>query len=296
MERLRRALLFMPADDAKKVSKGAGSGADAVIMDLEDGVALNAKVAARAAAAEALRTLDFGRSERLIRLNACDTPQWRDDLLATVAARPDGYVLPKVQSATEVAQVDALLTQQEQAHGWPMGGIALIAIIETALGVANVREIAAQRQHSPRLAALAFGAEDLAGSMGARRTLDGWETYYGRAAVVVHAKAFGLQALDTPFLALADADLPRLTDDTHTALTMGYDGKLAIHPKHIAPICAVFTPTADEVTAARRIVEAHEAHQAGGAGVFALDGRMVDMPIVRAAERVLARARVAHGA
>jgi citrate lyase beta subunit len=128
--------------------------------------------------------------------------------------------------------------------------------------------------------------------MGATRTPDGWEGFYGRSAVVLHAKAFGLQAIDTPFVDLV-ADDSQLIAETEQAHYMGYDGKLAIHPRHIEPIQAVFTPSEDAIRKAKRLVDAHNTHQGENTGVFALDGKMVDMPMVRAAETLLARAKAA---
>lgn len=286
--RVRRALLFMPGDDRRKIEKGAALGVDAVIMDLEDGVALNNKPAARETIRAALQEVDFGQTERLVRLNPVGSPFHTDDLDATIDGHPDGYVLPKVESAAAVNEVDTWLAAAERARGWPENSIALLAIIETALGVVALREIAAS---CPRLAALIFGAEDLAGDIGAVRTPDGWEVFYARSAVVLHAKAFGLQAIDTPFVHLDDES--GLIAETEQALYMGYTGKLAIHPKQVAPIQHTFTPSAEEIARAQALIAAHDAHQAAGTGVFQLEGKMIDMPMIRAAEAVIARAKAA---
>jgi citrate lyase beta subunit len=286
--RIRRALLFMPGDDRRKIEKGAGLDVDSIIMDLEDGVALNNKPAARATIAAALRKVDFGRSEKLVRINPVGSGLEGEDLAATLPTRPDGYVIPKVESSAQIHEVAARLENAERKYDWPGDSIRLLPIIETALGVVNLREIAAS---SPRLDALIFGAEDLAGDIGATRTSDGWEVFYARSAVVIHAKAAGLQAIDTPFVDLNDLD--GLAAQTHIAMQMGYAGKLAIHPRQIAPIQEVFTPTADAIARAKRLIDAHNTHQAARTGVFELDGKMVDMPMVRAAESILARARAA---
>ncbi len=288
--RIRRALLFMPGDDRRKIEKGAALGVDSIIMDLEDGVAFNNKPAARATIFAALREVSFGRSEKLIRINPASSEFYEDDINATVHAHPDGYVVPKVEHGRQVQEISSWLLTAEHKHDWEEGSIALLAIIETAMGVVNLREIASS---DPRLTALIFGAEDLASSIGAIRTPDGWEVFYARSKVVMHAKAFGMQALDTPFVSLAEADNDHLIAETEQALYMGYDGKLAIHPKQVDVIQRVFTPTSEQIAQAKRLVEAHEQRQRGGTGVFALDGRMVDMPMVRAAEKVLARARAA---
>ncbi|MBE2271767.1 MAG: CoA ester lyase [Anaerolinea sp.] len=286
--RVRRALLFMPGDSRPKIEKGAALGVDSIIMDLEDGVALNNKPAARASIAAALREVEFGSTERLVRINPVGGEFYADDLMATVAARPDGYVLPKVESAQQIEIVSEWLFQAEAEYGFPQGSIALLPIVESARGIVNLREIAGA---DPRVAALIFGAEDFAGDVGAIRTSEGKEVLYARSAVVTHAKAFNVQAVDTVYLKLDDT--PGLIAETRFCLELGFTGKLAIHPRQVAPMQAVFTPTPDEVAAARRLIEAHEAHQAAGTGAFALDGKMVDMPIIRAAQSVLARAEAA---
>lgn len=290
MSRVRRALLFMPGDDRRKIEKGAALGVDSVIMDLEDGVALSQKAAAREITRAALSEVKFGKTERLVRINPAQGDLYIDDLSATIDGQPDGYVLPKAETAEAVRAVDDWLTAAESARGWQAGKIALLAIIESALGVVNLREIASS---SARLQALAFGAEDLAGDMGAVRTPDGSEGFYARSAVVLHAKAFGLQAIDTPFVHLGEGDTDALIAETRQARTMGYDGKLAIHPKQIVPIQWEFTPSDDEIAQARLLIAAYEAHQAQGAGVFQLGGKMIDMPMIRAAQAVIAKARAA---
>jgi citrate lyase beta subunit len=279
----------MPGDDRHKIEKGAALGVDAVIMDLEDAVAQNRKQQARETVALALYELDFGQTERLVRLNAVvEGGLYRDDLQVTMPAHPDAYVIPKVDSAAQVEAVAALLGSIEAAQGWPDGEIKLLAIVETARGVVNLREIAAS---SPRLEALIFGAEDLAGDIGAIRTPDGWEVFYARSAIVIHARAAGLQAIDSPYVHLEN--MTGLEADAEQALYMGYSGKLAIHPRQVAPIQHLYTPSAEDIEQARRLIAAYEAHQAAGEGVFALDGKMIDTPMLRAAEQVLSRARMA---
>jgi len=290
--RVRRALLFVPGDSRRKIEKAAASGVDSVILDLEDGVALNAKAAARESIAAALRDLDFGRSERLIRINPYATPFYADDLVCALDLRPDGIVLPKVESVESLVALDAAISAFERARGWTPDSIALIVMIETALAVANANVIASRARALERVQALMFGAEDLAGDMGAVRTPGGAEIAYARGAVVLHAAAYGLDAIDMVYTSYRDAD--GLASEARTAMTMGYTGKQAIHPDQVAIIQEAFTPDAASVARAQAIVEAHQANQAAGTGAFAVDGRMVDMPVVLAAEAVLARARAAQ--
>jgi citrate lyase beta subunit len=285
--RIRRALLFMPGDDIKKISKAANLGIDSIIMDIEDGVALANKETARQTIYHALTSteIDFGGSERLVRLNAASSGLLPSDIAATFGAHPDGYVLPKAETAEEIYTVCRDLDEREHREGLPQRTTKLIPIIETARGVVSLKEIAAS---DDRIVALAFGAEDLAGSLGAIRTTMGMEVFYGRSAVVMHAAAFGLQALDSPCIHIGDADA--LSAETRSAMQMGYTGKLAIHPDQIELIISIFTPSGSELDAARRLIDAHRAHQDSGTGVFSYEGRMVDWPMIKAAQRVIARA------
>lgn len=290
MTTIRRALLFMPGDDRRKIEKGAALNVDSVIMDLEDGVAFSRKAAAREITAAALREVDFGKTERLVRTNAIlHGGIYREDIMATATARPDGYVLPKVETGQQLEEVSRLLTEAEYDHELPGGSLRVLAIIETALGVVNLREIIGTADE--RLSALIFGAEDLAGDIGAVRTPDGWEVFYGRSAVVIHARARDLQAIDTPYVHLENID--GLVAEAEQAHYMGYTGKLAIHPRQVEPINTVFTPTTEAIQRAQALLAEYAEAQTAGQGVFVMDGKMVDMPMVRAAEQIIARARAA---
>jgi citrate lyase subunit beta-like protein len=258
MTRLRRAPLFIPGDSPRKIEKGLTVNADAIILELEDGVAYDRKATARQMAAEALQSFDFGRTERLVRINALETGLAEADLEATLIGRPDGYVIPKVEDAATLQWISKTIHTWELKQGWPVGEIKLLAIIETALGVINLREVATV---DGRLDALMFGAEDLAGDIGAVRTSAGWEVFYAKSA------------------------------EAKQAFEMGYSGKMAIHPAQLETLHQVFTPSPEVVAAAQRLLEAYEEHQAKGSGVFTLDGKMVDRPMVRAAQKILAKMR-----
>jgi citrate lyase beta subunit len=286
--RARRALLYMPGDDMHKIQKAIGLGVDCICMDIEDGVATNRKTAARLTIVEALRSLDFGRAERLVRINPVGSGLEAEDLRAVLPAHPDGLVIPKVGDADQIRWVSAQLAEAEKTHGWPIGSIVLLALIETARGVVNLKEIGGA---DARLQALIFGAEDLAGDIGAVRTRAGWEIFYARSATVTHAAAFGLQALDMVFMDLKNID--ELKAESQQAAQMAYTGKQAIHPNQVGPIQEAFTPGDDAILEARRVVDAAEQHQKEGTGAFSLDGKMVDAPVVKAAEWVLVRAKAA---
>jgi citrate lyase beta subunit len=283
--RPRRCLLYMPGDSRRKIEKAVTLGVDCICMDLEDGVALSQKDAARTAVLAALRQLDFRGREKLVRLNPFGSGLEAEDLAATIDGHPDGLVLPKVHDAAALRWLDEALSAAEAARGWTPGSVGVIAIVESAWGVLNLREICAA---TPRLQALVFGGEDLAADLGAVRTPEAWEVFHARSAVVLHAAAFGLQAIDMVFVDYRDTD--HLAAEAAFGATLGYSGKQAIHPNQVGPIQSAFTPGPQAVAQARRIVEAYTAHQASGVGAFALDGKMVDAPIVKAAQRLLARA------
>ncbi len=286
--RARRALLYVPGSDTRKMTKAAGLGADSVCLDLEDGVAPNQKVPARSLVAKALRSLDFGKSEKLARINAIGSGFEADDLDAIVPARPDGIVIPKVNDADQVRGVSEQIKNLEAANGIPEGAIALIGMIENARGVLNLAQIASA---DARLQALIFGAEDYAADVGAIRTREGIEVLYARSAVVTACAAFGLQAIDLLFLDFHNSEGLRV--EAQRGAQLGYSGMQVIHPNQVPIVQEVFTPNDSAIAEAQRIVDAAAENLAQGRGAFALDGKMVDMPIIKAAERVLARARAA---
>lgn len=284
----RRALLFAPGSDLRKIQKAATLGADSVCLDLEDGVAVNRKAEARATVTDALKTLQFGKSERLARINAIGSALEIEDLADVLLARPDGIVIPKVSNADQVRWVSGQIAAVELAHGWADGGIRLLAMIESARGLLNVAQIAGA---DPRLDALVFGAEDYASDVGATRTREGWEVLYARSAVVAAAAANELQAIDLLYLDYRDAD--GLKAEAQRGMKLGYAGMQVIHPGQVGVVHSVFTPDDAAIEHAQRVVQANAAYQASGSGAFGLDGKMVDMPIVKAAERILTRARAA---
>jgi citrate lyase beta subunit len=255
---------------------------------LKMGLQINRKADARSTIVQALQTLDFGRSEKLVRVNPVGSALVEDDLRAVLPGHPDGVVVPKVGSPEQIHWVSARLARQSAQHGWPDGSIVMLALIETALGVVNLKEIASS---DPRLQGLIFGAEDLAGDIGAVRTREGWEIFYARSAVVTHAAAFGLQALDMVFMELKD--LEGLRSESLEGARMAYSGKQIIHPNQVNPVQEAYTPSDEAIAHAKRVVEADQHNQEEGKGAFTLDGKMVDAPVVKAAQRVLERASAA---
>jgi len=283
----RRALLYMPGHDRHKIEKALSLGVDCICMDMEDGVALNRKAEARQGIAAALRELDFGRSEKLARINAVGSGLESEDIQAVLPFRPDGVVLPKVERPEQIQWASEKIEAAELAFGWPLHSIRLLAGVETPKGILNLKEIAAQ----PHLEALIFGGEDYAAAVGATRTPGAEELLYARSAVVAACAAYALQAID--MVSVDFQNLEALRREARFGAQLGYTGKQVIHPNQVAPVQEAFTPGEAAIASARRLVEAFELHQVQGSGAFALDGRMIDRPLVQAAQGVLERARVA---
>ena len=283
----RRALLYMPGDDRHKIEKAITLDVDCICMDMEDGVAPSHKAEARLTIAGALKELTFGPSEKLVRINAVGSGLETDDIQAVLPCHPDGIVLPKVDAVEQLQWAGALIETAELSHGWPVNFIRLLADVESARGILHLKEIASH----PRLDGIIFGGEDFAASIGATRTAGAMELFYARSAVVTASAAYGLQAIDMVNVDFHDLEQLRL--EAKFGAQLGYTGKQIIHPAQVQPVQEAFTPGADTIVAARQLVQAFEAAQADGRGAFAMDGRMIDMPLVRAAQNVLARANAA---
>lgn len=286
--RSRRALLYMPGDDRRKIEKATTLGVDCICMDLEDGTALNKKAEAREVIAQAMRGLDFGRSERCIRINSIGSGFEADDLAAALEARPDTIVVPKVESAEQVKWVCGEIESYETSNGLPVGEIRLLAGLETAKGLLNVKKIA---RADKRLEALIFGGEDFAASVGATRSPGATELLYARQAVVTACAAFEIQAIDIVYIDFRDTE--GLRREARQGADWGFAGKQVIHPAQVEPVQEAFTPADEAIAYARRVVETFEASQREGKGAYALDGKMIDMPLLKSAQNVLERARAA---
>jgi citrate lyase beta subunit len=283
----RRALLYVPGDDRHKIEKAAALGVDCICMDMEDGVAFSRKAQARTTIARALQEVSFGQSERLARINGVGSGFERDDLQTVLPYRPDGVVIPKLEEARQIQWASDLIEAAELQNGWPLNSIRLLVDVETARGILNVREIASH----PRLDALIFGGEDFAASVGATRTPEAVELLYARESVLTAAAAFGLQAID--MVAIDFKDLEALRREAEFGAGLGFTGKQIIHPAQVEPVQSAFTPGNEAIVHARRVVEGFEASKKENQGAFALDGKMIDMPLVKNAENVLERARAA---
>jgi citrate lyase subunit beta/citryl-CoA lyase len=289
-----RSFLFVPADGGKKLDKAMASGADAVIVDLEDSISPEGKIAARKSAADFLKDARnaTSRPRLLVRVNSIQTGLIDADLDAVVSARPDAIMLPKAQGGASVIHADAKLAVREAIDGLPDGGIQIIAIAtETA---AALFLAGTYRDASVRLAGLTWGAEDLSADLGAEanRNADGrfLDPYrLARALCLAGAAAAQVQALDTVTPDFRNAGL--LRREAEEARRDGFRGKMAIHPAQVPIINEVFTPTADAIAKARAIVAAFDANP--GKGTIAVDGVMHDRPHLARARQLLAQASAA---
>ncbi|HNH05354.1 MAG TPA: CoA ester lyase [Anaerolineales bacterium] len=280
----RRALLYMPGDNWKMITKSITLGVDSICMDMEDGTAINKKAEARETIAKALRELDFGSSEKLARINSVGSDWEQDDIDAVLPFHPDGIVIPKVESFEQVEWASRIIETAELKYGWPVNSVRVLIGVETAKGILNLKEIAAH----PRLDAIIFGGEDFAASIGAVRTKDAVELLYARQAVIVACSAFDLQPID--IVTIDYKDIEALRVESEFGARLGFVGKQIIHPAQVEPVQRAFTPSDEAIAYAKRIVETFEASQKEGKGAYSLDGKMIDMPLLRNAKKVLDRA------
>ena len=285
-----RSLLFVPGDNPSKIAKAATAGADVLLLDLEDSVAPSSKPEARKIVAEAIADLrtDRVRCRLFVRVNALDTGLTDADLDVVMKAAPDGLMLPKSATGADVQHLAAKIAVREAELSLPDGATRIIAIAtETA---ASLFGLGTYRAASPRLAALTWGAEDLAADLGAESNRTETGEYadpyrLARTLTLAGAAAADVPAIDTVFTSFRDADA--LRRECEAARRDGFSGKMAIHPAQVPIINEVFTPSPEAVAHARRIVEAFAA--APDAGVVGIDGKMIDRPHLRQALRIIGR-------
>jgi len=287
-----RSLLFIPGDDEKKLGKGVGSGADALILDLEDAVSAPRKAAARAVSAQYIAATGALENRPLlyVRLNALDTPYWEDDLAGVMKSRPDGVLLPKARSGADVHTLSIALNHAEERAGLARGATRII-VITTEVPV-SLLQMHTYVGSSSRLEGLSWGAEDLSAVLGAKanREADGaWTAPYqlARNLCLFTACAANAQPIDTVFVDFRD--MQGFRHEARIAARDGFTAKMAIHPAQVPIINELFTPTAEEVGLAQEIIELFA--QNPNAGALALRGQMLDRAHVARAERILARAR-----
>ena len=281
MIRPRRSLLFMPGSNPRALEKARNLPADGLILDLEDSVAPEAKGLARDQIAKAIAAGGFGKREILIRTNAIDSPWWMDDITMAAQARPDGILVPKISSVEDLGRIARCLLDVDAP-----ASIAVWTMIETALAVLHVEELAASRNVEPRLAGFMFGPNDIS-----RETRIRMQP--GRATMlsmithcILATRAYGLEILDGPYSDFSNVD--GFAQECTQARDLGFDGKTLIHPGQIAACNAIFTPPAEEVAQARKIIAAFERPENAARGAISLDGQMVERLHADIARRTIA--------
>lgn len=276
-----RSALFVPADRQAMVEKAHGRGADVLVFDLEDGVHIARKEDARHRIASYLSAAVADESTIFVRINGLDCGG-AEDVEALSEGHVDGFLIPKVEDAGALEDVRRLMERMGTVGR--NGRVRLFATVESVRGLLNVQEIAS----FPGLAGVALGGEDLAADLGVWQTSDGATLDFPRAWLALWARKEGIAALDTVFVDLRDGE--GLVREARRAVQLGYTGKLLIHPSQIDPIHRAFRPDPDQLDRARRVLESAAEARTDGRGVIAVDGRMVDAPVIRQATEMLQRA------
>lgn len=289
MERLRRTMMFVPASNAGMLRDAYIYGADSVMFDLEDAISLKEKDTARFLVYQAVKSINYGETETVVRINALDMGG-RDDVHAMVRAGIDVIRLPKTETAQDILDTEAIIEEAEKQSGRQSGSTKMMAAIEGPIGVLNALSIA---QSSKRLIGIALGAEDYVTAMKTKRypELNSDEIFFARSMIVHAARAAGIAALDTVFSDVNDEET--LRKEAEFIKQLGFDGKSVINPRQIPVIHDVYTPTQAEITNAIEVIYAIEEAEAKGSGVIALNGKMIDKPIVERAQRTLMLAQAA---
>ncbi|KAI8357506.1 Pyruvate/Phosphoenolpyruvate kinase-like domain-containing protein [Mortierella sp. GBAus27b] len=284
-KRIRRSIFYVPGSDERKLKSSLSLAADCLVYDLEDGVAHNRKNVAREMVFDALEASEHRKAEKAVRINAVGSGLEFDDLSVVLrSSRLQAIVVPKVQSAKDVQFVSQMV--DSVAPTITRKNVKIIASIESALGIMNIKEIATS---DPRVDALVFAAEDYCADMGLTRTREGTELLYGRSAIVTAAHAFGLQAIDLVCMDYKNDEI--LKEECEVGRRMGFLGKQAVHPRQLDIIQRCFLPTDHEIARAADISEGYQEHSKRGVGAFNYNGKVIDLPVVKWAEKILSRAR-----
>ncbi|EKZ0198195.1 citrate (pro-3S)-lyase subunit beta [Enterococcus faecalis] len=287
MERLRRTMMFVPGANAAMLRDAPLYGADSIMFDLEDAVSLKEKDSARVLVHSALKTFDYGNIEIVVRINALDAGG-AEDIEAMVLAGVDVIRLPKTETAQDIIDVEAVITEVEQQNDIPVGTTKMMAAIESAEGVLNAPTIA---KSSTRLIGIALGAEDYVTNMKTRRHPDGQELFFARSMILHAARAAGIAAIDTVY---SDVDNTEgFEAEVRLIKQLGFDGKSVINPRQIPLVNTIYAPTEKEIQNAKEVIWGIREAEAKGSGVISVNGKMVDKPIVERAERVIALALAA---
>lgn len=281
MERLRRTMMFVPGNNPGMMADAHIYGPDSIMLDLEDSVTMAEKDTARLLVYNALKSVDYGDTEMVVRINPLNTPYGKKDIEAVVKAGVDVIRMPKTETAEEVIEVEREIERVEKELGC-VGHTKIMAAIESALGICNAYAIATA---SPRMMGIALGAEDYCANLKTQRTPDGDELRLARETIVVAARAAGIDALDTVYSNLNDMETFR--KEVEFIHRLGFDGKSIINPRQIEVVNEVFAPTEKAIEKARTILAAIKEAEKKGSGVIAVNGKMVDRPVVIRAQRTI---------
>ncbi len=287
-DRLRRTRLYIPGNNPSMIQNASIYNADSLIFDLEDSIPISEKDSARYLVRNALEMIDFGDCEITVRINSYETKYFQEDLEAIISSKLDGILLPKTESFETLIAIDQEVTRLENERNVPKGKIRLMPIIETAAGVLSIEKIVT----APRVAAVGLGGEDLTADIGAKRTKEGKELEYISSKIILACAANKIQAIDTVFADVNDSE--GLYNATIKAIEMGFQGKSIIHPSQVEVVHRAFTPTLEEIENAEKIVKAYKESTKKGLGAISVDGRMIDLPVVLRAERILKRAKTSN--
>ena len=289
MKKSKRTMLFSPADNPKMLVNAHLYKPDAIIFDLEDAVKYSEKDAARDLLAEALRVMDYGDTEIYARINPLYTEFGKDDVTQLVPAGLRFMRLAMCEKPEQIIELDKLLTKIEKEHKIPAGSCKIQCSLETPLGVTNAVAIASA---SKRVESISFGAEDFTRSLGAERTKEGKEIFTARSMVVMAAAIAGVDAIDTVWSDINDEEGFR--EEVKGAMNMGFAGKSCIHPSQVKIVHEIFTPSKEELEKSLAIVEAASKANINKGGVITVNGKMVDIPVIAKAEKVVRLAKAAE--
>lgn len=284
--RLRRTMMFMNAQKPGLIKDAYIYGCDSIMLDLEDAVAENQKDAARFSLYHALKTIDYGNTEVIVRINGLDTPHWQEDIRVCVAGGADGIRIAKCESAQDVITVENAVLAAEKEFGVEEGRTLLMAALESPKGIINAYEICTA---SKRMFGVAISGGDFRRCMGTHFQRDGVDLLVARGQMLIAARAAGIQCFDTVFTDLDDDE--GFEAELIQNKAMGFDGKSLINPKQIRPVHDLLAPTEKEVLWAKKVVEAYKEQSAAGVGVFTVDGKMIDIAFIPGAERTLRLAK-----
>lgn len=276
--------MFVPGNNPGMMADAHIYGPDSIMLDLEDSVTMAEKDAARLLVYNALKSIDYGNTEMVVRINPLSTPYGRKDVEAVVKAGVDVIRMPKTETAAEVRELEAEILKVEEEIG-AVGRTQIMAAIESALGIVNAYEIATA---SKRMMGIAIGAEDYSANLKTNRTPGGAELLLARETIVVAARAAGIACFDTVYSNLDDMETFR--KEVELIKTLGFDGKSIINPRQIEVVNSVFVPTEKEINKARAVIAGIKEAKAKGSGVISVNGKMVDRPVVIRAERTIALA------